>query len=164
MESKTSILKVNTAAQIKETRALLSEYGGMRNLDEALGNFKEELKNLPGEYAPPEGCLLIASKDNETAGCVAYRKIGDRICEMKRLYVKEAYRGKNIGWHLVDEIIREAINTGYEIMRLDTHPWMEQAIGIYGKFGFREIDPYHFNPIKGIRFFELQLNTKKPCL
>lgn len=161
MERKTTILKAKTVAQIEGIRMLLTEYGEMRNLDEALGDFKEELKNLPGEYAPLEGCLLIAYQDNEAAGCVAYRKIADRICEMKRLYVKEAHRGKNIGWQLVDEIIKKAINSGYETMRLDTHPWMKQAKGIYGQFGFKEIKPYHFNPIKGIKYFELKLKVSE---
>lgn len=143
--------------QIQGVRQLLEEYGELRQHDAALGDYTLELTKLPGKYAPPEGSLLLATWNGAAAGCVAFRKIGEGICEMKRMFVSPRFRKKGIGQALIEKIIEEAKNRPYEIMRLDTHPWMEAAQKLYQSFGFKEVEAYHYNPTPGIRFFELLL-------
>ena len=146
-----------TEAQLESIRGLLQEYGELRQYDAALGQYDKEIAGLPGVYAPPEGALLLASWNRTPAGCVALRKIGKGICEMKRMYVSPSFRKKGIGYALVEKILSEARKRPYEIMRLDTHPWMEAAQKLYSSFGFEEVEAYHYNPTPGIRFFELRL-------
>jgi len=151
------IFEAVSPQQTNDMKKLLEDYGELRNHDEALGDYLNELKNLPGDYSAPEGCLLIAYYENKPAGCVAYKKIGEEICEMKRLYVKNEFRGKKIGEELVMELINKARENKYRLMRLDTHPWMSAAQSLYEKFEFKEVERYNNNPTKGIRFFELKL-------
>jgi GNAT superfamily N-acetyltransferase len=158
------MIKINRAIseyEIKMLRDLLLEYGRIRDFDEALGDYDFELANLPGEYSPPRGSLLLALYDDEPCGCVALRKIDDNICEMKRLYVKEDFRGKRVGHALVQNIIENAAEAGYKFMRLDNHPWMKEAESLYKLFGFVEIGAYRYNPTKGVKFFELDLENYK---
>ncbi|PCJ81598.1 MAG: GNAT family N-acetyltransferase [Flavobacteriales bacterium] len=152
-----SIQQVKTEHQLSDTRSLLMEYGSIRNHDEALGDYEIEIDSLPGKYEPPDGCLLIAYYEDDPAGCIAYRKTEESICEMKRLYVKKQYLGKKIGKQLVDELIAIAKQNDYSLMRLDTHPWMKTAKELYQKFGFTEIGAYRFNPTEGIKYYELEL-------
>jgi ribosomal protein S18 acetylase RimI-like enzyme len=121
-------------------------------------SFDEELKNLPGAYAAPSGRLLLAQYGEQAAGCVALRKLEANVCEMKRLYVRPAYRGTGLGRILVERVIAEARTIGYERMRLDTvASSMQDAIALYRKLGFREIAPYRDNPIEGALYMELLL-------
>ena len=142
---------------LEKIRALLLQYYESRDFDHALEDYKKELEERPGAFGPPEGRLLLAHYHDQPAGCVAFRKIGNAICEMKRLYVPDEFRGKGIGSCLVTCIIEEAIEAGYKIMRLDTHPSMIEAEGLYSSFGFKEIEPYRSNPVEGVKFFELDL-------
>ena len=151
------IYEAINSQQLRDIKKLLEDYGKLRNHDEALGDYLHELKKLPGDYSPPEGCLLIAYFKDKPAGCVAFKKIGEEICEMKRLYVKNEFRGENIGERLVFELLNKARYHRYRLMRLDTHPWMNAAQNLYQKFGFKEVERYNKNPTKGIRFFELKL-------
>jgi GNAT superfamily N-acetyltransferase len=151
------IQKVQTATHLADIKDLLWEYGVIRNFDAALGDYKSEIKNLPGEYGPPGGCIVIAYLDNDAAGCVAYRNLGNSICEMKRLYVKDSFRRQGIGQFLIKTIIYESKEAGYKQMMLDTHPWMKSARKLYLEEGFTETDPYNNNPTQGIRFFKLDL-------
>jgi len=120
-------------------------------------NFEEELRNLPGEYAAPEGCLLLAKYQDQPAGCVALRKLSDGICEGKRLYVRPQFRGLKIGRRLVEAIIAEARRIGYTRMRGDTLALMKTAQALYASLGFKQIEPYCCNPIEGAIFVELVL-------
>ena len=152
-----TIINDLTLADLEDVRALLWEYARIRNYDEALGDYRKEIKELPGEFTLPEGNLLLARWKGKPAGLVASRKIAMGITEMKRLFVLPDFRGKGIGKVLVQEVIDDARSFGYLRMRLDTHPWMENASKLYGNLGFEEIEPYRYNPTKGIRFFELKL-------
>jgi len=106
-------------------------------------NFEQELAGLPGHYAPPDGRLLLAEYQGQPAGCVALRPWEPGVCEMKRLYLRPAFRGKGLGRVIAETIIAEARNIGYQYMRLDTiEPIMKDAVEMYRKLGFREIAPY----------------------
>jgi len=125
-------------------------------------NFDGELAELPGKYAPPAGRLLLATDDdNQPAGCIALRKLGPQVCEMKRLFVRPAYRGQGVGKVLVDKVIDEARNIGYTYMRLDTLPGlMDTAIALYRSLGFVEIAAYSADPVEGAQFMELNLQNR----
>jgi len=121
-------------------------------------NFEQELAGLPGEYALPDGRLLLAEYEGQLAGCVALHKWQADICEMKRLYLRSSFRGKGLGGALAEAIIGEARSIGYRRMRLDTiEPIMKDAVEMYRKLGFREVAPYRPNPIAGAMYMELNL-------
>ena len=136
---------------------LLRAYAPLRNHDAALGDIEQEIAALPGAYAPPSGCLLLASVAGQPAGCVAFRQLDPARCEMKRLFVLPAFRGRGIGQQLVCELLQQARRAGYERMLLDNHPWMIAAERIYRAAGFVPCPRYNHNPTPGIRFFEIRL-------
>lgn len=150
-------IKVESRKHIQHVRELFREYAALLDFDLCFQNFEEELAGLPGEYAPPDGRLLLALYGTEIAGCVALRKITEDICEMKRLYVQPGLRGKGIGRDLAVATIKEAKELGYGRMRLDIVPSMREAITLYRSLGFVTIEPYRVNPIGGALYMELKL-------
>jgi ribosomal protein S18 acetylase RimI-like enzyme len=152
------IAEASEAHDIATARRLFEEYAVSLGVDLCFQGFEVELATLPGSYAPPEGRLLLASHGTETAGCVALRRLEQEICEMKRLYVRPAFRGLGVGRMLVEEITREARIAGYRRIRLDTLPTMATALALYRQLGFREIPPYRSNPVERTFFLELQLD------
>jgi putative acetyltransferase len=152
------LILATSESDIKEARTLLQEYAAWLGISLCFQNFDRELAALPGEYAPPDGRLLLAFEDDELAGCVALRKIRATTCEMKRLFLRPAFRGRGLGRVLVERIIEEARQIGYTQMCLDTLPGrMDQAIALYKSIGFKEIEPYYNNPVAGATFMELRL-------
>jgi len=151
------IFEVKTEKDIELVRELFAEYTDSLGIDLGFQNFEEELANLPGCYARPEGCILLARYNEEIVGCVALRKLSNGICEGKRLYVRPQFRGLKIGRKLVEAIIAEARKIGYTRMRGDTLTSMKAAQGLYASLGFKEIKPYCHNPIEGAKFIELKL-------
>ncbi len=151
------ILLANTDKEIEMIENLFTEYADSLGFDLGFQNFEEELANLPGEYARPEGCLLLAKYKGQVAGCVALRKLSDGVCEGKRLYVRPQFRGLKIGRRLVEAIIAEARKIGYSSIQGDTVPSMQIAQALYASLGFKEIEPYCHNPIEGAKFIELKL-------
>jgi GNAT superfamily N-acetyltransferase len=152
------IFQANTHEDIEHARTLFEEYATGLGFSLCFQNFDRELKNLPGDYAPPDGRLLLATEDDQLAGCIALRKLGPNVCEMKRLFVRPNHRGAGVGRVLVESIIDEARKLGYTHMRLDTIPGpMDKAIALYRSIGFIEIDPYCLNPVAGAKFMELDL-------
>lgn len=142
-------------------RGLFQEYADSLDFELDFQDFREELATLPGKYAPPLGSILVARENGETVGCVAVRPLGEEICEMKRLYVKPAHRGKKVGRALAVAIIEEAKRLGYRVMRLDTVEAMKEASALYRTLGFQPIDAYTYNPLPGAMYFELKLGESK---
>ena len=138
-------------------RQLFMEYADWLGVDLCFQGFQQELDGLPGDYAPPDGQLLLAVEDDQAVGCVAMRKLGDGICEMKRLYVRPGHRGKGLGRKLAEAIIQEARSTGYQKMRLDSLTSLKEAAGLYRSLGFTEISPYRHNPLPDAVFMEIGL-------
>lgn len=151
------LTRAETDEQVEQARTLFKEYEAATGVDLCFQNFAQELATLPGDYAPPSGRLIVAYDVEEAAGCVALRKVDDAVCEMKRLYVRPAFRGTGLGRTLAEHIVGEARAIGYERMRLDTLPTMRSAIALYRSLGFREISPYRFNPVEGTLYMELEL-------
>lgn len=152
------ILHATAPAHLRDIRTLFEEYAASLGFDLEFQGFAEELAGLPGDYAPPRGRLLLASMEDRPAGCVALRDLGEGICEMKRLYVRPDFRGTGLGRILTEAVIQEARGIGYARMRLDTVPSMDRARGLYHALGFREIQPYRYNPVPGTAFLELPLS------
>jgi ribosomal protein S18 acetylase RimI-like enzyme len=138
-------------------RSLFQEYADSLDFELDFQDFREEMETLPGKYAPPLGSILLARENGETVGCVAVRPLGEDICEMKRLYVRPAYRGKRLGRELALAIIEEAKRLGYKAMRLDTVVAMKEASALYRTLGFQTIDAYCYNPLPDAMYFELKL-------
>ncbi len=152
------LIQVESAEEVEHARELFLEYGAWLGFSLCFQNFDQELAELPGKYVPPSGRLFLAIENDEVAGCVALRQIGDDVCEMKRLYVRPAFRGTGLGRKLAEEIIQSAREIGYASMRLDTLPGkMDRAIAMYDSFGFKKIEPYYENPVEGAAFMELKL-------
>ncbi len=154
----TEIIRAHSADYVEHARELFREYETWLEIDLCFQDFEKELAELPGKYAPPEGQLLLAVENQNIAGCVALRKIGNGTCEIKRLFVRPQFRGQGLGRKLAEAIILEARQIGYERMRLDTlPPKMNDAIALYGSLGFKEIEAYYNNPVPGAKFMELNL-------
>ena len=151
------LTRAETDEQVEQARVLFKEYEVATGVDLCFQNFAQELASLPGDYAPPAGRLLLAYEAEEAAGCVALRKVDDAVCEMKRLYVRPDFRGTGLGRTLAERIVAEGRGIGYERMRLDTLPSMRSAIALYRSLGFKEIEPYRFNPVEGTLYMELEL-------
>ena len=146
-----------TASDLADVRAMLNEYAAWVGVDLCFQNFTRELADLPGDYAPPDGALLVARGEAGLIGMVAMRRRDRNRAEMKRLFVRDAARGTGVGRRLADRIIVEARARGYREICLDTLPVMQDAQRLYTRLGFQDIAPYYNSPIEGTRFMSLML-------
>jgi GNAT superfamily N-acetyltransferase len=142
---------------VEAVRTLFLEYQESLGVDLCFQGFDREVAELPGDYAPPAGRLLVARDNSAAIACVALRRLDAETCEMKRLYVQRSHRGLGLGRALAEAVISEARLIGYERMRLDTLPSMSEAAVLYERLGFRDIEPYTENPVPGARFLQLEL-------
>ena len=155
------IVTPSSPALLETTREIFSEYAQALGIDLCFQNFDAELRGLPGEYAPPAGALLLATVDGQLAGCGAFRALQDvdytNACEMKRLYVRPAFRRFGLGRQLAVALMERATEAGYSTMLLDTLDDMEAARDLYESLGFADIPPYYFNPIAGAHYLKADL-------
>lgn len=158
-----TILRAETAEQIATARQLIEEYAVSLEFNLCFQGFEEEMRKLPGKYAPPGGRLLLALWDGKPAGVIALRPLEEAgACEMKRLYVRPEFRGHRIGRILAEHIIRKASEIGYSRMRLDTVVGkMDSAIAMYRELGFKETSPYYQTPVGHTLFLELALTRRQ---
>ncbi len=144
-------------------RALFLEYRDWLRVDLCFQDFETELATLPGAYAPPKGALWLATVDGELAGCVGFRPhegagANEAACEMKRLWLRPAYRKLGLGRRLAEICIQAARAAGYRTLCLDTLSFMDAARALYADLGFHEIPAYYDNPLDDVRYLELGLN------
>ena len=151
------LIQVESEEHLVCLRELFKEYEKSLGFDLDFQDFENELAELPGEYAAPDGCLLLAFYGENLAGCAGLRKLEQGICEMKRMYVRPNFRGKGIGRVMSVRIIEIARAIGYERMRLDTIDTMRIAISLYKSLDFKKIEPYRHNPVNGASYMELLL-------
>jgi putative acetyltransferase len=156
-----SIFLANNDLAIDAVRTLFGEYAQSLEVDLCFQNFEHELRQLPGEYGSPRGCLLLASVDGEWAGCCAMRPLDSsdysNACEMKRLYVRPQFRGLGLGKRLADAVLEAARVASYNCILLDTLDDMESARALYEELGFVSIPPYYYNPIAGAHYLKADL-------
>jgi len=155
--NRTRVVAGHSPEHLATVRQLFTEYSNSLDTDLCFQNFTQEMAELPGKYAPPPGRLLLAQDGAEVAGCVGLRDLGGGTCEMKRLYVRPAFRRNRIGRLLAEQVIAAARQIGYERMRLDSLSSMTAAIALYETLGFRRIEPYYHNPCADAVFMELAL-------
>jgi ribosomal protein S18 acetylase RimI-like enzyme len=151
------IIRAASGEHIAETQRLFRECADFLNVDLCFQDFENEVAQLPGAYSPPDGALLLAVDEATTLGCVALKRIGDGICEMKRLYVRPQGRRRGVGRALATEVIAEAVRLRYIIMRLDTFDWLVEAVRLYESLGFKRIPAYYENPLPRVVYWELDL-------
>jgi len=153
----------DTPELLAATREIFREYAHSLDVDLCFQNFEQELANLPGDYAAPQGCLLLAFVDSALAGCGALRGVSDadyaNACEMKRLYVRPAFRRFGLGRVMAQALLDEAQRAGYSEVLLDTLDDMEAARGLYASLGFEEIPPYYYSPIPGAHYLKATLGV-----
>ncbi|RHG35330.1 N-acetyltransferase [Fusobacterium varium] len=142
---------------LENIKLLFNEYTTMLGVNLTFQGYDEEIKNLPGKYALPYGRLYIAYYNNKAAGCIALRKFENDGCEMKRLFVRPEYRHLKIGKKLVDKIIEDARELKYKYMVLDTLSNLHEAVSLYKKSGFQEVEAYYENPLDNVLYFKLEL-------
>ena len=146
-----------TQEHMAHIRDLFTEYVDSLGFQLDFQDYEKEFDELPGDYAPPDGRLILALEGHTAVGCIALRKLDEKTCEMKRMYVRPEYRAKGIGRRLAEIIIDEARKIGYTTIKLDTIATMKEAIVLYRSLGFRKTRPYRYNPVKGAAFMELHL-------
>jgi ribosomal protein S18 acetylase RimI-like enzyme len=154
------LLEASSGEDYAAGKALIEEYAEALGVDLCFQNFPEELANLSRMYAPPRGCLLLARTNAAFVGCVAVRDQGASVCEMKRLYVKPPFRKTGLGRRLAESAVKHAQQLGYSRMVLDTLSTMSEAQALYKSLGFREIERYYQNPLRGVRYLALELATR----
>jgi GNAT superfamily N-acetyltransferase len=156
------LITVDTADLITSTRSIFREYAASLDVDLNFQGFEAELATLPGEYAAPTGQLLLAMVDDDVAGCGAFRPLADvdypNACEMKRLYVRPAYRRFGLGRLMAQRLLDDARRAGYSYMLLDTLDDMESARELYATLGFEDVPPYYYNPIPGAHYLRAKLD------
>jgi ribosomal protein S18 acetylase RimI-like enzyme len=149
MPATTTIRLARLPNEVPAVRDLFEEYAAALGFSLCFQNFDAELAGLPGAYAPPAGRLLVAETDGELVGCVALRPYRPGVCELKRLYVRPAFRGRGLGRRLLEMLLAEAVVAGYREAVFDTLESMKEALALYRTFAFEPTEPYGCHPVAG---------------
>jgi ribosomal protein S18 acetylase RimI-like enzyme len=158
MDAQIRMTHIQSGPFLQEIRELFLEYARGLDFNLCFQNFEAELDQLPGVYGLPHGRLILCEVDRKSAGCIALKPLEASVCELKRLYVRPEFRGRQLGKQLAKYAIHEAREIGYSMMRLDTiRGTMDNAIALYQSLGFQEIPPYYDNPIPNAYYMELSL-------
>ncbi len=144
--------------ELDNVRQLFKEYTESLDVDLSFQKYDEEISGLPGKYARPDGRLYVIYYKEHLAGCVALRKIDAQSCEFKRLFVRPLFRGKKLGYILMEKVIEDARQIGYQTGYLDTLSMLKSAIAVYEKLGFENIPPYYDNPLKNVVYYRIKLS------
>ncbi len=156
------VAEADTLPLLEAVRGLFLEYQQSLGIDLCFQNFASEVAGLPGDYAPPGGALLVALVDGQAAACGAFRPLPDvdypNACEMKRLFVRPAFRRYGLGRQLAQQLMDLATRAGFSTLLLDTLDDMEAARGLYASLGFQDIPPYYYNPIPGAHYLKVELD------
>lgn len=157
-----TLVTPSSPQELEAVREIFREYAESLGVDLCFQNFEDELAQLPGEYAPPRGQLILAMVDGAVAGCCALRPLDGtdypNASEMKRLFVRKAFRGFGLGRELAEAILDAARQAGYGCVLLDTLDDMESARALYADLGFEEIPPYYHNPIAGAHYLKVDID------
>jgi putative acetyltransferase len=156
------IKEARTPGLVSSARELIKEYSASLGIDLSFQNFEQEMAEFPAHYSRPDGRVLVAVEGGEAIGVVGLRRFSDKICELKRMYVRPEFRGKGIGRLLAARAIQEARGIGYTRIRLDTLARLKEAVSLYKSLGFEEIGPYRANPNQGVVYMELVLGRARP--
>ena len=160
-QPETRLVVADTPALVEAAREIFRDYAASLSFDLCFQDFDAELAGLPAPYAAPDGTLRLALIDGEAAGCGALRRLTDvdypNACEMKRLYVRKAFRRFGLGRQLAESALDAARVAGYDCVLLDTLDDMESARALYMELGFREIPPYYYNPVPGAHYLKADL-------
>lgn len=146
-----------TETEFELAKKLMREYVANIGVDLTFQDFENECDNVSMRYAKPDGAFVIANHNDHPIGCFGIQKIDSRTCELKRMYLRKEVRGHGLDEKLLTVAIETAAGLNYQFMRLDTLPSMTSAIRLYQRLGFKEIEPYRFNPIEGSKFMEIDL-------
>ncbi len=157
MKDNFSIITAKTKDHFSEAKVLFLEYAKELDVDLCFQGFDKELEEIAVQYNAPEGVLLLLTDNDKNIGCVGLRKMEDGAAEMKRMYIKKDFRGKGLSKLLIEQLLQHAKGRKYKSVRLDTLPQMKEAVNLYISFGFKEIQPYRFNPVDGTKYMEKQL-------
>lgn len=150
----------NDAGDLGAIRTLFREYQDFIEVSLCFQSFDEELASLPGKYSAAKGgCLYLAEHEGQPTGCVAFYRIDDTTCELKRLFVRPRFHKQGIGKALMNRAIEDAAKVGYQTMILDTLRRLESAGQLYQRLGFSEIEPYNVNPHPDVAYFEKSLKA-----
>ncbi|HGY54716.1 MAG TPA: GNAT family N-acetyltransferase [Caldithrix abyssi] len=155
------IVLAENKEQLEHIRRLFREYERFLGEDLHFQKFEEELANLPADYGPPDGVLLLLMEDGKAVGCGALRRLDEGVCELKRLFIQPEIRGRGLGRQMVRRLIDEAVRLGYNRMVLDTLDRLDAANRLYRSMGFVQTEPYYHNPLKGVLYWELDLRKYK---
>lgn len=150
-------VEANSSEHFLAATHLFKEYAAGLNFDLCFQNFDQELAEIQVQYGEPSGGLLLIRTNDQWVGCAGVRRFAAEIGELKRMYIQPAHRGGGLGNRLMKEAIEVARKLGYRRLRLDTVKTMTSAIHVYQKFGFREIEPYRFNPMKEVLYLEMDI-------
>lgn len=151
-------IKIVSAVQyLEEIKQLFREYANSLEIDLCFQDFEQELQSLPGKYSEPDGRIYIALFEDKVAGCIALRRFDQNSAELKRLFIRNGFRGLGISKRLIQRVIQDALDVGYQSILLDTLDTMKPAISLYTAFGFKEIESYYDNPIEGAKYYKLDL-------